>query len=416
MLVAGSSSATAASTAAPVKIAQPAGFWVRLVALLLDSVLLLVILTVVVFIWIATLTPTHIDPSNPARSLIESQVVQLLYLTLTLVLLTLLYFVGSMAILGATPVMRLFNLHIVNAKGGPIGFGRALLRWLFSFSAYAVMILLINIPLLFAIALFVLFGFALLDAALVAGSKTKRALHDRLAGTLVIQYLDPDKVEANAAAITAPAAPTDTMPKPEQALPGANPRAVGGTVEAGVGAVAAGAGAGIALAVASEAAAGSAPDAPAAAPLAPAPPAPVMPSQAPVPPPAFPVHQAGPAPAPQPASPAPPAMASQPTAPVPPTSAPTPTVVPPPIDPVPPQAFEAQPYVPRPVTDLPPIAYAPPPATPAAEEDREIYSPEPGSPPAPATIDPYPLPFTPAAPDIPPPAPPPHYAEEPPPA
>ncbi|MFY9615140.1 MAG: RDD family protein, partial [Candidatus Dormiibacterota bacterium] len=219
MLVAGSSSATAVSTAAPVKIAQPAGFWVRLVALLLDSVLLLVILTVVVFIWIATLTPTHIDPSNPARSLIESQVVQLLYLTLTLVLVTLLYFVGSMAILGATPLMRLFNLHIVNAKGGPIGFGRALLRWLFSFSAYAVLILLINIPLVFAIALFVLFGFALLDAALVAGSKTKRALHDRLAGTLVIQYLDPDKVEANAAAMITPAAPTDAMPTAEPDVP-----------------------------------------------------------------------------------------------------------------------------------------------------------------------------------------------------
>ncbi len=86
---------------------------------------------------------------------------------------------------------------------------------------------------------------------------------------------------------------------------------------------------------------------------------------------------------------------------------------------MPPQAFEPEPYASAPATELPPVAYAPAasaPAAPASGDGREIYSPEPGTRPAPPTIDPYPLPFAPTAPDIPPPAPPPHYAEEPPPA
>ncbi len=310
MMVAGQSASAAVRATPSVKVAQPGGFPVRLVAFVIDWLILGTVWLGVWFLWQATLAPAHFDPNSGVQTMLAYQGQQELFLLIALYMLRRLYFQGSWTILGASPGMRVLNLQIVDKEGHPVGFRRAFLRYLVLYG-------LLSLPNL------------IVSPFMVAFSERKAGLHDLIAGTYVIHYLDPDRVSIPAVQTMPPGLATD-------------------------GAVA---GAGTIAAIAAAPPAGAIPLAQTPATAV----APASASRAPVPPPQFPV---------------PPPQFAQPPAPI----------------------------------AVPPQAAAPP-----TDPGRDLYSPNPGAVPAPATID-YPLPFTPTQLDLPPPAPPPPDPSKEPPA
>jgi uncharacterized RDD family membrane protein YckC len=404
MLVAGQSAAAAAVAVRPVKVAQPAGFWVRLVAFIIDIAILNAVAVGVYYVWQGTLTPANVDPNHLAASLQTNLTYQVAAFELAVGLLNLFYFAGSWTILGASPAQRIFNLHIIGKNGQPIGFLRGCLRYI------------------------VLSWLGLPTALVVALSKSKRGLHDRIAGTYVIQYLDPERIEGDPEKNL----PAGLSPQGEQPSPAAAPPAPAPVPAATAPGPPAAVVAGAMVAAEQPPRPLAAPAQPASVPppLAQQPPlpqatapaiapyttaaAPQVPGLAPLLPPT--TLQPGPAPA---AAAAPPAATPFPTPPLQPAVGAIPAPAQP-IDPTPAQALLPEP----PAAPIGP-AMAPMPESaattrPAADTSggREIYSPAAGQVPALVTIDPYPVPFGPApAVDVPPVAPPPpHPAAEPPPA
>jgi uncharacterized RDD family membrane protein YckC len=359
MLIAGESAAAKIHQEAPTKVAQPGGFFPRLIAFLIDWSILGAVGVVLFFVWQAALTPTSIDPRSGLPELFQDQVRQRGYLLIGLLLIRRLYFQGSWTILGASPGMRVLNLHIVQQDGEPVGFRRAYIRYMFLYG-------------IFSILSFIASPF------MVALSKRKQGLHDGVAGTYVIQYLDPEKVLAqhekkmaatsDGAGATTPVVSAPGASAPIPAAPAAGPTS----------------GAAAALMTAAASPAVLSQPAPSATPL----PASAPPDPATVAPAAASPPQAAPPPTFDPVP-----VASSPAVAPPPDTAPTPA---PPIDPVPREAAPS-----------PPLEPPPPAPVPEAPPAREIYSPPTGAEPPPAAIAPYPLPFGPAPPDLPPPAPPP---------
>ena len=180
MLVAGQSAGAAARQAPSVKIAQPAGFMVRLVAFIIDWMILGVIWLAVWFLWANTLAPTHFDPKAPTAQLLADRSQQVIYLFVALYLIRRLYFQGSWTMLGGSPGMRVLNVQIVDKEGQPVGFRRAWLRYLVLYGLLALPNLIIS-------------------PFMVAFSERKTGLHDVIAGTYVIHFLDADRVQKQAA-------------------------------------------------------------------------------------------------------------------------------------------------------------------------------------------------------------------------
>ena len=131
-------------------------------------------------------------------------------------ILLLFYFVGTWSILGGSPGQLVMSLHMVDKSARGIGFGKALMRFIWKS---------------------ILLPLAPVSGLLVALGKEKRAPHDLLASTYVIQFLDADvaaaraavkAVEAPAPVTTAPAAPTAgaILPRrhPTRARPRGQPR------------------------------------------------------------------------------------------------------------------------------------------------------------------------------------------------
>jgi uncharacterized RDD family membrane protein YckC len=119
-----------------------AGFWIRFVAWIVDTIILGVIGGVLALL---------ID--DPAAQFSLGTVIGLIYT------------VGFWTLEGATPGKMAIGARIVTVEGNEIGFGRALLRYIGVF--ISILIFFIG---------FIMIGF----------TKEKRGLHDYIAGTVVV--------------------------------------------------------------------------------------------------------------------------------------------------------------------------------------------------------------------------------------
>jgi uncharacterized RDD family membrane protein YckC len=133
--------------------ANYAGFWIRVVAYIIDVVILLVVgLIVQVIFRVNPNDPT--SPGNTAASLVN-------------LVIGIAYFAGLWTYWGATVGQRVLRLRVVDANTGqPIGVGKALLRWL---------------------GLFISFIVCFIGVIWVAFDARKQGWMDKIAGTVVVQ-------------------------------------------------------------------------------------------------------------------------------------------------------------------------------------------------------------------------------------
>lgn len=170
MLVAGQSLSARAERPASNKVAKPGGLLPRLIALIIDLMLLGAVILPINALWVAQLAPIEIRPdTNLALEILQRRA----SLYLALFVLQLFYFAGSWTMLGATPGQLLMSLRVTDAKAGGVGFFRATMRW-FWFSLFSVF------------------------SVVTMLGKNKRALHDILAGTYVIQVVDAPEAAGDA--------------------------------------------------------------------------------------------------------------------------------------------------------------------------------------------------------------------------
>jgi len=111
-----------------------AGFWIRLVARIVDGIILGIPLTILLFIFIAVsgaaLNATSSDQNaqNTAAGVASGAFLLFYLIALVAIAGYQIYFWGTS---GQTIAMRLFHLRVVDATtGAPIGIGRAVVRWL----------------------------------------------------------------------------------------------------------------------------------------------------------------------------------------------------------------------------------------------------------------------------------------------
>ncbi len=129
------------------------GFWIRVVAYIIDGVIIGVVAGIIYAILHINLT----DPQNPGYGAGSG-----VYLVLSFA-----YFVGMWTYQGATLGQRIFKLKVVDANTGqPIAFGKAAVRW---------------------IGLLVSFLVCYVGVIWVAFDARKQGWMDKIAGTLVVQ-------------------------------------------------------------------------------------------------------------------------------------------------------------------------------------------------------------------------------------
>jgi uncharacterized RDD family membrane protein YckC len=146
----------------------PAGFWMRLAAFMIDFILLTIIFLAV---WTPIAGPRHWQIPEPPRTLTDASLQQYneqLWMNNILPVFYAVFLLYSVLLngrFGATVGKMAIGAKITRPDGSPIGYTRALLRWLaarlsdfFFFSGYL----------------------------LIALRGDKRALHDLLAGTKVV--------------------------------------------------------------------------------------------------------------------------------------------------------------------------------------------------------------------------------------
>ena len=133
--------------------AKYGGFWIRVVAYIIDAIILGIIGVIVDVIFRAN--PN--DPSSPGYNI--AAVLQLVT--------SIAYFAGLWTYWGATLGQRLLKLRVVDANTlQPIGFGKAIVRWL---------------------GLAVSFLVCFIGVIWVAFDGRKQGWMDKIAGTLVLQ-------------------------------------------------------------------------------------------------------------------------------------------------------------------------------------------------------------------------------------
>jgi uncharacterized RDD family membrane protein YckC len=151
----------------PVAGMRYAGFWIRFLASLIDSVILGTVTKTLQYalfpsMAVVTVTPPSTNPwdtlgpslAKLGWALLLSTVISVTYST---------WFIGA---LGATPGLMALGLRVVRPDGAPIGYGRALARY---FAA-------------------ILSGMTLgIGYLLIAFDPEKRALHDMICDTRVIK-------------------------------------------------------------------------------------------------------------------------------------------------------------------------------------------------------------------------------------
>jgi uncharacterized RDD family membrane protein YckC len=129
------------------------GFWIRVVAYIIDFIILGVIGGVIDAIF-------HANPSDASAS--GNGIAGLINFVIDIA-----YFAGQWTYFGATLGQRVFKLRVVDANTGqPIGLGKALLRW---------------------VGLVVSFLVCFVGVIWVAFDARKQGWMDKIAGTLVLQ-------------------------------------------------------------------------------------------------------------------------------------------------------------------------------------------------------------------------------------
>ncbi|MHB8611556.1 MAG: RDD family protein [Candidatus Dormibacteraceae bacterium] len=134
-------------------VAAYGGFWIRVVAYIIDIVILAVIGGIIDAI-------LRVNPSDPTSGSYGVA-------TFVNLVIDIAYFAGLWVYMGATLGQRVFKLRVVDANTGqPIGVSKALLRWL---------------------GLFVSFLVCFVGVIWVAFDARKQGWMDKIAGTLVLQ-------------------------------------------------------------------------------------------------------------------------------------------------------------------------------------------------------------------------------------
>ncbi len=129
------------------------GFWIRVVAYIIDAIILGIVAGIIDAILHINLT----DPQSPSRN-----TGSLISLALSLA-----YFAGMWSYQGATLGQRIFKLRVVDASTGqPISIGKAALRW---------------------VGLLISFLVCFVGVIWVAFDSRKQGWMDKIAGTLVTQ-------------------------------------------------------------------------------------------------------------------------------------------------------------------------------------------------------------------------------------
>jgi uncharacterized RDD family membrane protein YckC len=132
------------------------GFWIRVVAYIIDAIILGIIGGVI----LAVLGVNISDP-NVAQSG-RYQGAQAFNLAISFV-----YFAGLWTVMGGTLGQRIFGMRVVDANtGAPIGFGKAALRWL---------------------GLLISFLVCFVGVIWVAFDARKQGWMDKIAGTVVVR-------------------------------------------------------------------------------------------------------------------------------------------------------------------------------------------------------------------------------------
>jgi uncharacterized RDD family membrane protein YckC len=142
----------------PMAVASPgsyAGFWIRVVAYIIDAILLGIVGVLTV-----PFTGAYNDPNNLNTAATRtSSGIDLV--------LSFLYFTLLWSYMGASLGQRLLGLHVVDATTGqPIGFGKAALRW---------------------IGVLISFFICFIGVIWVAFDARKQGWGDKIAGTVVVR-------------------------------------------------------------------------------------------------------------------------------------------------------------------------------------------------------------------------------------
>ncbi len=144
------------------------GALIRLVAFAIDCIVLIIISYILAAAF------------GTETAAVEGEVTEVgirLWVTLALFLV---YFVGFWTWRGQTPGKMIMGAKIVKTNGSPIGLGRAFLRYIGYFVYFIVLSL--GTYTIWVVPIFIL----LIAFSIIAFSREKRGLHDRIAGTCVV--------------------------------------------------------------------------------------------------------------------------------------------------------------------------------------------------------------------------------------
>jgi len=151
-----------------------AGFWIRLLAYIIDSLIL-----VILFIFPLIVFSNNIDTENIIEKLESGDLSVIFNITflfiflISIIFVTIGYYVISWSRWGRTLGMKILGIKVIDEKGGNITFGRAFLRWLMGYFLPAV------IPYVGAL-LYIALG-------IMIGTDTKKqGWHDKISRTYVI--------------------------------------------------------------------------------------------------------------------------------------------------------------------------------------------------------------------------------------
>ena len=146
---------------------QPAGFWIRLVAYVLDYIFVLVLfmgLFAIGFVFTEVSPDSSLAKSISSYGDEDAPIIE--WLDIVGYIVGLIYFAIGIAAWSTTAGKRIFGLYVMRSDGSRVGFGRASVRYL----CYFVSGLLLGI------------GFLM-----IAFSDDKRGLHDLICDTMVIR-------------------------------------------------------------------------------------------------------------------------------------------------------------------------------------------------------------------------------------
>ncbi len=160
--------------------AAPAGLARRLAAFIYEGVLLFGVVFFAGFLYSVLTRQQHALEGRAGMSIV-------LFIVLGL------YFVGSWTRSGQTLAMKTWHLRVVDAAGRPLGWGRALLRYLLSWLWF--------LPALVSVWALGLHGGGAIIGSLIAGVAAyllvarlhpqRQLLHDAICGSRVITQLPP---------------------------------------------------------------------------------------------------------------------------------------------------------------------------------------------------------------------------------